>query len=695
MSYYKYSPDFSYQDFLNQRKYIKTEGVESPHAVMEVPQQLLDVIADEESLKLNGVTILDSHPGMPSDTGFPKVILAFSVEELTNKITELPAKFRWGMSDCLARVIDMNESMSSLIEHTDTPAQTLAYSHFEKAREAFHDKDCIKTMKEVEKAIYGGRTSAGFQSEWRFYLLLGIIHLGFYGCDTELIDLAKAEEEFVNAAMFSQAEYRTDSAISFMAAGWAAYCQGKIEDAINHTKDAVERNSRLYEAHYLMAKYHLTAGKAAEGFKYLAKAIQSDAFYALKAAGDEDFHQSETEYRDFLTSLKHTQFEKFRKKINEELMQMKSQVIPPELQAIIDKFGEDKPLLQLSKTISEWNVFKVAPVFVSKLIENIKIEHEAVVNVIEPYHEKVIIRKKSLFRKEESKIITKTKVVERKKKIRYTIKIFRDSFMFFTGKVLVDFDMVEVPGSKFEIGDTAGVGRNDERPIHKVELNSFLVCRTPVTQKLWNLVMDDNPSNFQGFELPVEHISWYDAIEFCNKLSIMADLMPYYIIDKDQADPSNLNKNDGKKWLVECNPKADGYRLLTEAEWEFSARGGSNSNYYNYAGSEHVGNVAWIKDNSSFKTHPVGQKKPNEIGLYDMSGNIWEWCWDWYDDYSETELENPQGAEQGIYKVIRGGSWADNKNYQRVASRGKENPSGKYSSIGLRIARNIVKQDSR
>ncbi|MFO7660344.1 MAG: SUMF1/EgtB/PvdO family nonheme iron enzyme [Candidatus Cloacimonadaceae bacterium] len=690
MSYYKYSPDFSYQDFLNQKKYIITDGEKVTHAVIEVSKQILDLIADEESLKLNGVTILDSHPGMPSDTDSPQVILAFSVEELTNKINELPAKFRWGLGDCIARLMDMNESFSSLIKQTDTPEQTLAYSHFEKAREAFNVRDCKKAMNEAEKAIYGNRTSSGFQSEWRFYLLLGILHLGFYGCSTEILDLEKAEEEFLHAAMFSQSEFRTDSAIAFMAAGWAAYCQGKIDEAIKHNKEALERNSKLFEAHYLMSKYQLASGKSAEGFEHLTKAIQADAFYALKAAGDDDFKEQQIEYKNFLISLKHTQYEKFQNRINEELKQVKSQVIPPELQAIMDKFNADTPLMQLSKTIAEWNVFKVTPVFVSKLIENLKIEHEAVVQVIEPYHEKVIIRKKSLFRKEESKIVTKTKVIERKKKIRYTIKIFRDAFMFFTGKILVDFDMVEVPGNKFEMGDTAGFGRSDERPIQKVELNSFLVCRTPVTQKLWNLVMDDNPSNFQGFELPVEHISWYDAIEFCNRLSLMADFMPCYIIDQDKTDPTNHNKNDGKKWLVQCNPEADGYRLLTEAEWEFAARGGSNSNYYNYAGSEQVGNVAWIKDNSGFKTHPVGQKKPNEIGLYDMSGNIWEWCWDWYDNYSETELVNPCGAENGQYKIIRGGSWADNKNYQRVASRGKENPSGKYSSIGLRIARNIV-----
>ena len=692
MSYYKYSPDFSYQDFLKQKKHIQIDENGAKHVVLEVSGKILDLLADEESLRRYNIEIQDSHPGLPSNPDSDYVIISYPIPEPKDRSNELLPQFRWGMADCVTKFGRMSESIASLIEITDTPQQTLAYTHFEKAREAFKEGDYNTALEEVSKATYGNSTSAGFQTEWRFYMLQGIIQLGFLGDAAELVDLPKAEEMFQNAALFAHAEYRSDAATAYMAAGWAAYCQGKTDSAIRHTQKALEHNSKLYEAHYVMAKFLLSAGKVNEAFESLSKAVHADAFYALKAAGDDEYHEHVTEFFDYLNIQKQTMFIKFKSKISDEMIKLKSQSMPPELKEIIDKFSEDKPLFQLSKIESEWNKLKVKPVFMSKQIENLKIEHEALVKVIEPYHEKVITKKKTWFRKEESKIVAKTKVLERKKKIRYTIHIFKDAFMFLTGKALVDFDMVLVPGSKFEMGDTAGKGRSDEVPIHKVELSPYLICRNQVTQKLWNLVMEYNPSSFQGFELPVENVSWYECIEFCNKLSILADFIPYYNIDKDKPDATNLNKSDSRKWSITCNEDADGYRMLTEAEWEFAAKGAGNSNFYTYAGSDQENIVSWNKDNSGFKTHPVAQKKPNELGLYDMSGNVWEWCWDWYDSYKDMDLTNPCGAKEGTYKVIRGGSWSDNRNYLRVASRGKENPTGHYSSIGLRIARKYVSQ---
>jgi formylglycine-generating enzyme required for sulfatase activity len=203
--------------------------------------------------------------------------------------------------------------------------------------------------------------------------------------------------------------------------------------------------------------------------------------------------------------------------------------------------------------------------------------------------------------------------------------------------------------------------------------------------------MDYNPSNFHGYELPVEHVSWYDCIEFCNKLSLMGGFTPCYEIRKGEPDPNNNNKTDNIKWTVICNWEATGYRLPTEAEWEFAAKGGNNSNYFPFAGGDNVNNACWYKDNSQYKTHPVGQKTSNELGLFDMSGNVWEWVWDWYDAYKEEAFQNPRGPEIGAYRVLRGGSWADNPNYQRAAGRGKENPTGRYTSIGLRIVRGYFK----
>ena len=165
---------------------------------------------------------------------------------------------------------------------------------------------------------------------------------------------------------------------------------------------------------------------------------------------------------------------------------------------------------------------------------------------------------------------------------------------------------------------------NDERPEHQVTLNDFYIGKYEVTQALWQALMGNNPSNSKGDNLPVEEISWDDAQEFIRK----------------------LNDRTGKN-----------YRLPTEAEWEYAARGGSKSNGYKYSGSNNVGTVAWFDENSDGRTHPVGIKTANELGIHDMSGNVWEWVQDWFGEYSGILQANPTGPAEGSDRVVRGGSW--------------------------------------
>ncbi len=167
----------------------------------------------------------------------------------------------------------------------------------------------------------------------------------------------------------------------------------------------------------------------------------------------------------------------------------------------------------------------------------------------------------------------------------------------------------------------------DNAPPHKVTVSSFYMQKTEVTQEFWELVMGNNPSKDKSWkDNPVTDVSWDDCQVFIKK----------------------LNSISGKK-----------YRLPTEAEWEYAARGAKLSKGYKYAGSDDVNEVAWHSGNSNNKIHPVKEKKPNELGLYDMSGNVWEWCNDWYGDYrlNEAYAKNPQGPDSGTYRVMRGGSW--------------------------------------
>ena len=220
----------------------------------------------------------------------------------------------------------------------------------------------------------------------------------------------------------------------------------------------------------------------------------------------------------------------------------------------------------------------------------------------------------------------------------------------------VSFTMVGVEGGTFTMGATSEQGSDadsDEKPTHKVTLSSYSIGETEVTQELWKAVMGSNPSYFSDNQNPVEQISWNDCQTFITK----------------------LNQLTGKK-----------FRLPTEAEWEFAARGGNKSKGYKYAGSNTIGNVAWYIDNSSSKTHPVKQKVANELGLYDMSGNVYEWCQDWYGSYSSSAQTNPTGASSGSSRVSRGGSWFSSAKDCRVSNRSYSTPSISRNSVGLRLA---------
>ena len=211
------------------------------------------------------------------------------------------------------------------------------------------------------------------------------------------------------------------------------------------------------------------------------------------------------------------------------------------------------------------------------------------------------------------------------------------------------------PGMVFVEGGTYQMGSNsesDEKPIHTVTVSSFYMDKTEVTQAEYRKVMGKNPSKFSGCDdCPVENVSWHDANEYAKKV---------------------------------------GKRLPTEAEWEYAARGGNKSKGYSYSGSNDLDAVGWYDNNSSGKTHPVAQKQPNELGLYDMSGNVWEWCSDRYGDYSSSSQTDPQGSNSGEYRVLRGGSWGSLDGSCRVANRNGSDPGSRYYDLGFRL---VLSQD--
>lgn len=210
------------------------------------------------------------------------------------------------------------------------------------------------------------------------------------------------------------------------------------------------------------------------------------------------------------------------------------------------------------------------------------------------------------------------------------------------------------------------------RPVREVTLDSYWIGQFEVTQEQWKEVMGTEPSRFsENLQRPVERVAWFETLEFCNRLSRKEGLSPVYI-----RSPSGLQVD----W------EANGYRLPTEAEWEYAARGGNLSQGYSYSGGNSSLAIGWISANSRESTHPVGSKTPNELGLYDMSGNVWEWCWDRYALYSAQDQTNPRGPAAGTTFVIRGGSWDYDVAYCRPVVR-EHYSGGKSDNIGFRVLR--------
>ncbi len=273
--------------------------------------------------------------------------------------------------------------------------------------------------------------------------------------------------------------------------------------------------------------------------------------------------------------------------------------------------------------------------------------------------------------KEKAEILKKEKAeIERVEKIPTSIRE-------------ISKNMVLVEGGNFRMGSYSG--EYDERPIHGVTVNSFYISKYEVKQSEFNIVMGYNPSFFKddGTNKPVETVSWYDAVLYCNTLSEKEDLKPYYSITNIEKIGDNIKSADVKIL------GGRGYRLPTEAEWEYVAKGGKNSKGYNYSGSNDLEESAWYSKNSLKTTHDAGGKVENELGIYDMSGNVREWCWDIKANYSGEDQINPTGAETGDFRVVRGGSWLIDGFYCRLENRYSFHPMYKHSNLGFRYARNI------
>ncbi len=274
----------------------------------------------------------------------------------------------------------------------------------------------------------------------------------------------------------------------------------------------------------------------------------------------------------------------------------------------------------------------------------------------------------------------------KKIKLYSTLLILFTTFFAFKNSLILN-DLIKVQGGTFKMGskDSDQLADTDEQKEHNVNLNTFEISKFEVTVWEWKqfikankMKMPEKPNWGWQDNYPINGITWNEAIAYCNWLSKKEKLQTVYT-------------KKGPNFV--CNFKANGYRLPTEAEWEFASKGGANSKGFKYSGGDNLDNVAWHKGNSKGTPHTVGTKLPNELGIYDMSGNVWEWCWDWYnkDFYKLENGDNPKGPEMGERRSVRGGSWDSQANYVRPANRISTEPNKTHEFYGLRVARTITK----
>ena len=253
-----------------------------------------------------------------------------------------------------------------------------------------------------------------------------------------------------------------------------------------------------------------------------------------------------------------------------------------------------------------------------------------------------------------------------------------------------EITMVSIPGGAFLMGSPSNEsGRySDEGPQRTVNVSAFSMSETEVTQKQFEDVMGWNDSSFSGDDHPVEQVTWFDCVSFCNELSEADGYAKCYTITNIGYSGNHITSAE-----VSCNFNANGYRLATEAEWEYACRAGTTTRFYTGDSDSDLGRAGWYSGNSGSTTHTVGEKERNAWGLYDMSGNVWEWCWDWYSSgYYRSQPDpdsDPTGAGSGSFRVNRGGCWLSNARYCRSADRYNYGPSYRLTHVGFRLVRSV------
>lgn len=702
---WNYTYGESWEDYIQRR----TITNDLTSAMRDSSHQMVGAISEQTTSILSGFSSMEGGMHTLSDqmgSGMRELggdinrgfgILYGQMDQIAGKISDLNVSFQWGFGQMIAQIGGMGDSLKALIQIAKTPAQTAAYEQFEIARDAFRQGLYVECLEALNKAIGGDHTSPGYKLEWRFHQMQGVVRLGFFDCDLEQVDPAQAEQSFLMAARYARADAPHEAARAFLSAGWSAYVQGKLPDALKHTELAISLDAKLTEAFFQAAKISMAAGKPGEALPVLRKAIDQSPGYILKAAADGDFKHHEGDLNGFFEAMRQESHNKLAPEVQTALSEAEEWAKDVREVAhcteILDRwrnllkgdwglldllifrhetFAHDRQQLRSAHSRGRERIQKER--------ERIQKEHERQKNtwrietktiklereieepyqVEEPYQEEVVIKPARWFSKAVTERVTKTRIVTKTRFVRRQVEEKHHLLVNGLGEIHEHFRFVRIPAGKFLMGSPASeIGRGDDETQHEVTISKpFDLGIYPVTQSLWQAVMRNNRSRFKGPDLPVENVSWNDAQEFIKELNRMAG--------------------------------ENAYRLPTEAEWEYACRAGTTTPFWtgenittdqaNFNGEGLANGV------DRHKTTPVAMFKPNPWGLYDMHGNVLEWVQDRYGDYPAGSVTDPLSGG-GSYRVCRGGSWLYEPGSVRAAYRDRGSPGDGGSYLGFRLLR--------
>ncbi|MEZ4269522.1 MAG: SUMF1/EgtB/PvdO family nonheme iron enzyme [Myxococcota bacterium] len=596
------------------------------------------------------------------------------------------ARTCWELAGGLVATRALSDSLAGELGSELTPGQVRAFAHFESARGAFEAGAFLVAFAELRHGMAIKGEVLGQMAEWRFCFLLGLLRLGFAGGQAALIELATADKAFAKAAKFAEVARPELAAQALAAAAFACLRQDLPGQALERLAAARDLGPLLPEALYLEALAHADLLDEEQASIALGEAVMRDRGYALRAMGDAERFGGVDAVAATLAALAHDLWQQTRPMVAAtlELSRGHAQVDEGELallEAYLEK-GQGWPVYDVLFALGEraelHERLTAPPPPTTRRRARSRVGDGGVIEVDEPfrsherYREKVVVKPATIFTKEQTGWVVNTREIVHMRRVQRRV-LRRETVVGSQEEgVVAGIVMLAVEPTSYVMGSLADEeGRADDEGRREVIISrGFFLGETPVTQAQWQAVLGEPVSFFVGPDRPVEQVSWFDAVRFCNALSLLEGLPEAYHLLTGEA-----------RWL---DPTGPGYRLPTEAEWELACRAGTTTAYA--TGDSLAPTQANFERRHGPASTPVGSFPPNPWGFHDMHGNVWEWCFDAYDAAGPPEQVDPVGQGEGASRAARGGSWASGAAACRSSARAQLGPWDRKSSVGFRLA---------